>query len=78
MGLLPPWSVSRDGFVLRERRFQLGQLGVLLLAGERDATAAIRGDALFKRRVVERAATPQDLLTPTLLCGRRREEVLCL
>jgi hypothetical protein len=65
-----------DRCVFGVRHFQVWQLGLLLRAGERDATAAVGSDAFFERGVVERAAAPHDLLKLARLVRCRLELVL--
>jgi hypothetical protein len=68
--------VAVDGCVFRERLADVLQLRFLLVAREADVAALPGGDALLKRRVVERATAPQDALKLALLLGRRPEFLL--
>jgi hypothetical protein len=57
-------------------RLQVGQLRLLLMAGERDATASPGSDALFQGGVVDRAAAPHGLRQHPLQFGCWPEFVL--
>jgi len=67
--------VAMEGRVLRQLSAEVFQFRVLLRAMDRDSARSPPGNALFQRRVVERATAPQDKLQRPLLLGRRPQPV---
>jgi hypothetical protein len=69
-------DMAVEGRILWHTRAHVLEFRFLLEAADGHAPLAVAGDALFQRRVVERATAPQDALKRALLGGRRLELLL--